>query len=73
MSRKSYTVTVLGCALSWLLVGLHAPVLHELSHAGMSPRWGLLGLTVLLAVLAVSVTWLLLRRPRGSPWEPPAA
>ena len=73
MSRKSYTMMVLGCALSWLLVGLHAPVLHELSHTDVPPRWGLLGLVGLLALGAVGVTWLLLRVPRESASLPPAA
>ena len=76
MPRKLYTLSVLLCALSWLLVGLHVPVLHELTHAESSPRWGVLALAVAFLILAVADTWALLRAP--NPWavgpaaEPPA-
>ena len=75
MPRNSYRLTVLGSALSWLLVGLHASVVHDLTHA--SPRWGLLALTAVLVVLAAAGTWLLLRAPGPatprSASEPPDA
>ena len=29
MQLRNYRLTVVGCALSWLLVGLHLPTLHE--------------------------------------------
>lgn len=63
MPRKLHTLTVLACALSWLLVGLHLPVLHDLSHAGTAPRWELLALTAGFLVLAIVDTWALLRMP----------
>lgn len=77
MPRKVYTLTVLMGAVSWLLVGLHLPVLHDFTHPESSPRWGLVALTAGLAVLALAVTWRLLRAParwaRGSTGEPPVA
>ena len=76
MPRRSYTVTVLGCALAWLLVGLHLPVFHDLGHADAAPHWGLIALTLVLIVLALGGTASLLRAPSrwgGGESRPPAA
>ena len=61
---RNYRLTLIGCALSWFMVGLHMPVLHEFSH-GRSPRPGVLAATALLAVAALATLWALLRAPRG--------
>jgi ABC-type Fe3+-siderophore transport system permease subunit len=66
MPRRVYTLAVLLCALSWLLVGLHVPALHDLSHADVPRRWLPLALLVGFFVLAVADTWALLRAP--APW-----
>ena len=67
MPRRVYTLTVLLCALSWMLVGLHVPALHDLAPAGTPRRWLPLTLLVGFLVLAVADTWALLRAP--APWE----
>jgi hypothetical protein len=63
MSTRYYRLTVIGCALSWFLVGLHLPTLHEMTHAGHAPRWNFLAITLLLAGVAVAGLWVLLRAP----------
>ncbi|HEY0970306.1 MAG TPA: hypothetical protein VGE02_04950 [Gemmatimonadales bacterium] len=61
MPRRYYTLTVLGSALSWLLVGLHLPVVHEVTHHGARPHWGVLILIAIFSVSAIRGTWILLR------------
>ena len=67
MSARYYRPTVIACALSWFLVGLHVPALHALTHPGHAPQWGVVAATLLLAVAAVAGLWALLRAPaRGT-------
>ena len=67
MSMRAYQVTVVGCALSWFLVGLHVPALHEITHHGRSPHWSVLAIILLLAVAALSGLAVLLRAPARRP------
>jgi uncharacterized membrane protein YqjE len=64
MSTPSYRLTVVACALSWFLVGLHAPIVHEVTHHGRIPRWSVLAVVALLVLAAVAALWALLRTPR---------
>jgi hypothetical protein len=67
MSPRYYRSTVIACALSWFLVGLHLPALHAMTHPGHSPRWSVVAATLLLAFVAVAGLWALLRAPaRGT-------
>ena len=61
MSRSSYRLTVIGCMLSWLFVGLHFPVFHHIMGHGQAPRWSVLSLTLLFIVLGIGTLWMLLR------------
>lgn len=63
MSMRAYQLTVVGCALSWFLVGLHLPALHEITHHGRSPHWSVLALVALFAVAALGGLAVLLRAP----------
>lgn len=63
MPRRLYTYAVLLCALSWLLVGLHVPALHDLTLAEAPRRWLPLTLLVVFLVMAIADTWALLRAP----------
>jgi len=63
MPTRYYRLTVVGCALSWFLVGLHLPTLHELRHDGFAPHWTVLAMLAVLAVAAVAALWALLRAP----------
>jgi hypothetical protein len=63
MATRHYRLAVIGCALTWFLVGLHLPALHELTHADAAPRSGFLAIALLLALLGVAALWVLLRLP----------
>jgi hypothetical protein len=65
MSTPLYRMTVVACALAWFLVGLHAPVLHEITEHGRAPRTSLLVILVVLVVIASGSVWRLLRSPRS--------
>ena len=61
MSARWYRPTVIACALSWFMVGLHMPALHELTHHGRTPAPVVLVTTLLLAVVGIAGLWALLR------------
>ena len=63
MSMRAYQLTVVGCALSWFLVGLHVPALHQITHHGRTPAWSVLAIIALLAVAALGGLAVLLRVP----------
>jgi hypothetical protein len=63
MPTRYYRLTVLGCALSWFMVGLHFPVLHDVAEHGQSPPWSILAIVALLIVAGVASLWVLLRTP----------
>lgn len=64
MSTPSYRLVVVGSMLSWFLLGMHAPVLHELTEHGRVPRASVLVAVSLLAAGALAGMWFLLRPPR---------
>jgi hypothetical protein len=64
MSERSYRSTVLASALVWFLLGLHAPLLHQLTHHDRMPDTTVL---VVVAVLAVAGVVSLLALLRGGP------
>jgi len=63
MSTSAYRSTVLVSALVWFLLGLHAPVLHQLTHHNRMPDTTVLVVIAVLAILGVVCTVALLRRP----------
>lgn len=63
MHTRTYRLTVVGCAVSWLLVGMHLPALHQMTHHGATPPWSVVGAMLLLAAAAVAGLWTLLRAP----------
>jgi len=65
MSEQPYRLTVLACAASWLMVGLHAPVLHQLMHHGRNPGWAMLAAIALLAAAGVATLVALLKSAPG--------
>jgi len=67
MPTRYYRLTVVGCALSWFLVGLHLPALHEMTHHGRAPQWSILAILLSLSAAAIVGLWVLLRVPaRGT-------
>ena len=68
MRTGHYRLTVIACVLSWFLVGLHLPALHEMTHPGQAPRWSVVVATAALLALGLAGLWTLLRAPaRGGP------
>ncbi|HSA55732.1 MAG TPA: hypothetical protein VLE53_08505 [Gemmatimonadaceae bacterium] len=63
MTTRQYRLTVIGSALSWLLLGLHLPTLHELTDHQAMPPTSVLVATAVLAVLSAAGLWALLRMP----------
>jgi hypothetical protein len=70
MRTRSYQLTVIGCALSWFMFGLHLPTLHGMTHPGHSLRWSFVAITLSLAVAGLVALWALLRTP-ARPTAPP--
>lgn len=58
-----YRLTVVGCALSWLLVGMHLPMLRHMMDDPHSHDWLVLTMTALLVVVGIAGVWMLLRSP----------
>ena len=67
MSTPLYRLTVVACALAWFLVGLHAPVVHDITEHGRAPRTSLLVILAVLVLIASGSLWTLLRGPRLHP------
>ena len=71
MSTPLYRLTVVACALTWFLVGLHAPVIHDVTEHGRAPRTSLLMILALLVLIGGASVVALLRMPRAHPDSPP--
>ena len=67
MSERTYRSTVLASALVWFLLGLHAPMVHQLTHHNRMPDTTAL---VVVAVLAIAGVVTLLALLRGAPHRP---
>jgi cytochrome bd-type quinol oxidase subunit 2 len=65
MSERAYRSTVVASALVWFLLGLHAPVVHQLTHHHRMPDTTVLVVVALLAVAGVVSVVALLRGGRG--------
>jgi len=63
MTTRSYRLTVVGCAIAWLLLGLHLPTPHELMDHGRVPGPPVLAVSAVLAVIGTAALWALLRAP----------
>ena len=64
MSERAYRSTVLASALVWFLLGLHAPMGHQITHHHRMPDTTVLVVIAVLAVLGVVSVLALLRTPR---------
>lgn len=69
MSTWQYRLTLIGCVASWLLLGLHLPALHQVTHHGRSLPVTIIGLMVLFALIGIAGLWVLMR----TPWNRPGA
>jgi hypothetical protein len=68
MSARQYRLTLIVCATSWLMLGLHLPAVHQMTHHGRSLPPIVLLLIVLFALIGIAGLWALWR----SPWSGPA-
>ena len=60
MPKRSYQLVLVGCVLSWFMMGLHIPVVHQMTH-GESTSVTVLAITSLFAISAFAGLWVLLR------------
>ena len=65
MSERAYRSTVLASALVWFLLGLHAPVMHQITHHHRMPDTTILLVVAVLAVAGVVSVLALLRSGRA--------
>jgi uncharacterized membrane protein YuzA (DUF378 family) len=63
MTSRTYRLTVIVCALAWFLVGLHWPIVHQMTAHGRTPAWTILAIIAGLAGAGVASVWALLRAP----------
>lgn len=69
MSERSYRSTVLASALVWFLLGLHAPMVHQITRHHRMPDTTVL---VVMSALAVAGVVSLLALLRSGPTGPAA-
>ena len=67
MSTNYYRLIVIGSAITWFLLGMHAPIVHQITHHDRSPSVGLMVAVSCVALLALAglVTLLRARPSRG--------
>jgi uncharacterized membrane protein len=65
MSERSYRSTVVASAIVWFMLGLHAPLLHQITHHNRMPDTTVLIVMAALAVAGVVSVVALLRGGRG--------
>ena len=60
MRTGIYRLAVVGSALSWFMLGLHLPALHQITHHGQAPAWSVLAFMSLFALSGLAGLWYLL-------------
>ena len=61
MSVRAHRLTTLFCAAMWFLLGMHAPLVHSVTHHGRTPSWNVLAMVAVVAAAAVAALVVLLR------------
>jgi hypothetical protein len=64
MATPYYRLTVVACAVLWLMVGLPLPALHQIIGHGHPLSAKVIVILTLNVALAVAGLWVLLRVPR---------
>lgn len=64
MSTRSYRIVLVACVLSWFLLGMHAPIVHQFVDHGHVPRTSVLVAVACLAAASLAGLVALLRGPR---------
>ena len=65
MTERTYRLTVLASAFVWFLLGLHAPMVHQITHHHRMPDTTVLVVMTVLIVAGVVSVLALLRDGRG--------
>ncbi len=65
MTPGIYRLVVLGSALAWLLLGLHLPALHQVTHHDAALHWSMTAAITALTAVGMAGVLVLLRAPRG--------
>ena len=73
MSTSQYRLTVVICAATWFLIGMHSPVVHEIVDHGFLPHWSLVAILAVLILMGCTTLWSLLRRGAPRVAEPNTA
>ena len=60
MPERYFRLVLIGCVLSWFMMGLHMPVVHQMTH-GETISVTVLAITSLFAISAFVGLWVLLR------------
>jgi hypothetical protein len=63
MSTRSHRLLVVGCMLSWFLLGMHVPIVHEITGHGRIPGPSVLLAVAAIVLAALAAAWALLRAP----------
>lgn len=66
MSTRSFRLTTVACAASWLLVGMHFPIVHEITGHGRTPSAGVMVAVAVVVLAAIGTLWALLRAIPGT-------
>jgi hypothetical protein len=61
MQVHRYRALVVASILSWFLLGLHFPIVHEISGHGRIPHWPVLVAVATLTLLSAGTLWKLIR------------
>jgi hypothetical protein len=65
MSERAYRSTVLASALVWFLLGLHAPMVHQITHHHRMPDTTVLVVMAVLGIAGIACLFALLRGGPG--------
>lgn len=60
---RFYRTTLLVSAFSWLMIGMHLPALHQITHHGRGVPLSVVGAVVTLVVIGTVSLWVLIRAP----------
>ena len=63
MSVRSYRLVVVGSVLSWFLLGLHFPIVHQMTGHGRAPSVSVIVAVTVIVVASLAGLWVLLRTP----------
>jgi hypothetical protein len=70
---RFYRTTLLVSAFSWLMIGMHLPALHEVTHHGAEVLVTVVVAVFTLGAVGVASLWALLHAPASKQARTPSA